>query len=52
MSVMPLALSVAAVANTIASDTIELKAMPTSVSVRMRLSSGPASRGAMQSGLA
>ena len=51
MSVMPRACSVAAVAKTIASDTSELNAMPTIVSIRIRASSGPACFGDTQSGL-
>ena len=51
-STMPCECSVAAVANTIASDTSELKAIPTIVSRRIRASSGPAVLGVMQSGLA
>ena len=48
ISRMPFAWSVAAVANTIARLTIVLKAMPVSVSIRMRLSSEPALRGVIQ----
>lgn len=52
MSRTPSACSVAAVAKTIASEINVLSAMPVSVSIRMRFSSGPAAAGVRHSGFA